>query len=200
MSVSHDASSPMGDDWGKLVSSYVATKTFQSRVMGDTSGAGTTGIDDKYAAAYFDGIGAEIMGAGMFGFTSNPDDPDWKGWWGETPPFGYPVFVMTHRAPREDLVMNGGTTFHFRSGELAPVIAEAKAAAAGKDIRISGGSSVSKAALESGLVDYLHLNISPVILGTGFSITDNLREFEKGYQVASEVSESGSIHVTFTRR
>jgi dihydrofolate reductase len=200
MSAGQSEAAPMGDDWGKLTKSYVSTKTFQSRVMGDTSGKGTTGIDDKYAAAYFENIGAEIMGASMFGFTSHPDDADWKGWWGDTPPFGYPVFVMTHRAPRDPLVMDGGTTFHFRTGDFAPVIAEAKAAAAGKDIRISGGSGLAKAALEAGVVDRLHLNISPVVLGEGISFGENLRELESSYEISSEVSESGSIHVTFTRR
>jgi len=200
MSSGQSESAPMGIDWGKLTSSYVATQTFRSRVLGDTSGTGTAGIDDKYAAAYFEGIGAEVMGAGMFGFHAHPEESDWRGWWGETPPFGYSVFVLTHKGPREPLVMTGGTTFHFRSGELAPIIDEAKEAAAGKDIRISGGSRVAKAALEADLVDQLHLNISPVFLGTGFSLSENLREFENKFNYSSEVSESGSIHVVFNRK
>lgn len=103
---------PFGEDWGRLVAAYLATRTMQERVMGDTSGAGTTGVDDRYASAYFEGIGAEIMGAGKFGLHTYPDDKDWRGWWGENPPFHYPVFVLTHR-PRPDLLMEGDTTFHF---------------------------------------------------------------------------------------
>lgn len=199
MSGGHSESAPMGEDWGKLTSSYVATKTFQSRVLGDTTGRGTTGIDDKYAAAYFEGIGSEILGAGMFGFHSHPKDLEWKGWWGDTPPFGYPVYVLTHSAPREPMVMNGGTTFHFRSGDLKAIVDEAKEAAAGKDLRIGGGSGIAKAALQAGLVDHLHLNISPVILGRGVCFSEDLRELEKSYKISSEVSESGNIHIVFTR-
>ena len=83
--------SPMGEDWERLTAAYAATRTFREMVFGDTSGAGTTGIDESYAAAFFEGIGAEIMGAAMFGLHSVPDDPDWKGWWGDRPPFHTPV-------------------------------------------------------------------------------------------------------------
>ena len=88
---------PMGADWGLLVADYMATRTFRARVFGDTSGAGTTGVDDRYAAAYFEGVGAEVMGAGMFGIHAFPDDPEWRGWWGDEPPFRVPVLVLTHR-------------------------------------------------------------------------------------------------------
>src|SRR4051794_8646975 len=88
---------PMGDDWMLLTKAYAATRTFRQRVFNDQSGAGTTGVDEKYAAAYFEGIGAEVMGAGMFGLHNYPDDPEWKGWWGDNPPFHYPVYVLTHQ-------------------------------------------------------------------------------------------------------
>jgi hypothetical protein len=77
----------LGADWDKLTAAYVATRTFRERVFHYTSGEGTTGVDDRYAAAYFEGVGAEIMGAGMFGFHTFPDDPNWRGWWGDEPPF-----------------------------------------------------------------------------------------------------------------
>ena len=102
---------PIGKDWNRLVAAYVATRTMQERVFGQ-SGEGTTGLDDDYAAAYFEGIGAEIMGAGMFGLHAHPGDLDWQGWWGPNPPFGVPVFVLTHEQ-RPTLEMEGGTTFHF---------------------------------------------------------------------------------------
>jgi hypothetical protein len=103
---------PFGDDWTTLTAAYAATRTFRERVFHDTSGEGTTGVDDTYAAAYFEGVGAEIMGAGMFGFHTFPDDADWNGWWGDEPPFRVPVFVLTHRG-RASIEMSGGTTFHF---------------------------------------------------------------------------------------
>ena len=109
---------PMGEDWGPLTAAYAATRTVQRTLFGDTSGAGTTGVDDAYATKYLAGVGAEIMGAGMFGLHTHPDDPDWKGWWGDQPPFGYPVFVLTHTAPRPAITMAGGTVFEFRSGAI----------------------------------------------------------------------------------
>ena len=111
---------PMGADWGRLTASFTATRTFQER-LGGPSGAGTTGVDERYAASFSDGIGAEIMGAGMFGLHTFPDDPNWQGWWGEKPPFGTPVYVLTSTAPRPSISMQGGTTFHFRNDDIRNV-------------------------------------------------------------------------------
>jgi len=99
---------PIGDDWMRLVAAYTATRTMQERVFHDTSGAGTTGVDDRYAREYFEGVGAEIMGAGMFGLHLYGDDPDWRGWWGDEPPFGVPVYVLTHRLPRPSIAFARG--------------------------------------------------------------------------------------------
>ena len=109
---------PFGLDWARLVEAYVSTRTFRARVLHETAGEGTTGVDDRYAQAYFSEIGAEIMGAGMFGLHTFPDDPDWRGWWGDEPPFHVPVFVLTHRS-LPVLEMAGGTTFHFLSAAPA---------------------------------------------------------------------------------
>jgi len=189
---------PFGEDWGRLVGAYVSTRTFRARVMHDTSGEGTTGVDDAYARAYFENIGAEIMGAGMFGFHANPDDPDWRGWWGDEPPFVCPVFVLTHRAPRESIRL-GGTTFHFVSTTPQEVLAQALAAAGDRDVRIGGGASVVREFLRLGLVDQLHVAITPIILGQGIRLWDDLRGFDNGYEVTTEVAESGVMHVTYRR-
>ncbi|WP_102191616.1 dihydrofolate reductase family protein [Microbacterium aurantiacum] len=190
---------PFGDDWGRLVAAYVATRTMRERVLGDTSGAGTTGIDEKYAGAYFEGVGAEIMGAGMFGLHANPDDPDWRGWWGDEPPFHVPVFVLTH-TPRPAIEMLGGTIFHFLDATPAEALASATAAAGGKDVRIGGGVEVARAFIAARLVDRLHLAVVPIVLGRGQRIWDDLRGLENDYDISSEVAESGVTHVTFTRR
>ncbi len=190
---------PMGEDWGPLTASYVASRTMQQRVFGDTTGKGTTGIDDTYAAAFFEGVGAEVMGAGMFGLHSFPDDPDWKGWWGDEPPFGFPVYVLTSTAPRPDLAMQGGTTFRFRSAPIADVLAEATAAASGLDVRVGGGISTARAFLAAGLVDDLHVAIAPVVLDRGHRVWEDLRGLEQTHRMTTEVAESGTIHVTFTR-
>jgi dihydrofolate reductase len=190
---------PMGADWGRLTSAYAATRTFRERVFGDTSGAGTTGIDDSYTAAHFDGIGAEIMGAAMFGLHTFPDDPDWKGWWGDEPPFHSPVYVLTRTAPRPSIPMAGGTTFHFRNAAITEVLAEATEAAGGKDVRVGGGIGTARDFLLAGVVDQLHLMIAPIILGKGTRLWDGLGGLELIHKVTTEVAESGTIHVTFTR-
>ncbi|AFA73525.1 deaminase-reductase domain-containing protein [Gordonia polyisoprenivorans VH2] len=193
------ADNPMGEDWGRLTASYAATRTFHERVFGDTSGAGTSGVDDTYAAAHFEGIGAEIIGASMFGLHTYPNDPDWKGWWGDEPPFGTPVYVLSHTAPRPSIEMQGGTTFHFRSGAVDDVLAEASAAAAGLDVRVGGGVRTAREFLRAGLVDHLHLMVAPIVLGRGMRLWDDLPALDRTHKVTTEVAESGTIHVTFTR-
>lgn len=191
---------PMGGDWERLTAAYVATRTFRARVLGDASGAGTTGIDDSYAASYFEGVGAEIMGAGMFGLHAHPDDPDWKGWWGDEPPFHAPVYVLTHTAPRPALPMQGGTTFHFRDTALEDVLAEAVEAAGGLDVRVGGGVGTARAFLRAGLVDDLHVAIAPILLGGGLSLWEDVRGLELTHRADTVVAESGTIHVTFSRQ
>lgn len=188
-----------GDDWGRLVHAYAATRTFRERVLHDKSGQGTTGVDDRYAQDYFAGVGAEIMGAGMFGLHNYPDDPNWQGWWGDEPPFRIPVFVLTHTA-RPPLEMTGGTRFEFLSASPVDVLGRAQEAAGGKDVRIGGGATVVGDFLKAGLIDRLHVGITPILLGGGIRLWDELREFESSYTVSSEVAESGTIHVTFQRR
>jgi len=190
---------PMGEDWGRLTAAWTATRTFRERVFGDTSGTGTTGVDDAYGAAFFEGVGAEIMGAEMFGLHSFADDPDWTGWWGETPPFGTPVFVLTHTAPRPSIPMDGGTTFHFRNAPIEEVLAEATEAAGGRDVRVGGGIGAARDFLRADLVDELHLMIAPIILGRGTRLWDDLPALDLTHRVTTEVGESGTIHVTFSR-
>jgi dihydrofolate reductase len=189
---------PFGQDWGRLVAAYVATRTFRARVLHDTTGEGTSGVDDAYAQAYFEEIGAEIMGAGMFGLHDHPDDPDWRGWWGDEPPFRIPVFVLTH-TPRPSIAMAGGTTFHFLSATPEEALHRALDAAAGKDVRVGGGPTVVRAFLEAGLVDQLHVAITPILLGRGIRLWDDLRGLESGYAVKAETAPSGTVHLTFRR-
>jgi dihydrofolate reductase len=190
---------PMGEDWGRLTAAWAATRTFRARIFGDTSGSGTTGVDDAHAAAHFEGVGAEIMGAGMYGLHTYPDDPDWKGWWGDQPPFGTPVYVLTHTAPRPSLPMQGGTTFHFRNTAIQDVLAEATEAAGGLDVRVGGGVSTARDFLRAGLVDDLHVMIAPIVLGRGTRVWDGLHGLELTHRVTTETAESGTLHVTFSR-
>jgi dihydrofolate reductase len=189
---------PMGADWELITAAYVATRTFRERVLGDASGEGTTGLDDAYAAAYFEGVGAEIMGAGMFGLHSFPDDPSWTGWWGDEPPFRVPVFVLTH-APRPTVKMANGTSFEFLSVTPVEALERARAAADGRDVRIGGGTGVVRDFLRAGLVDHLHVSIAPIVLGRGGRLWDDVRLLESDFTVTSETAESGTIHVSFRR-
>jgi dihydrofolate reductase len=189
---------PFGQDWSRMVGAYVATRTFRERVFKDTSGKGTTGMDDAYAKDYFDNIGAEIMGAGKFGLHNFPDDPNWKGWWGDEPPFGCPVFVLTHKR-RPSIEMAGGTTFYFIETNPVDALQQAVQVANGKDVRIGGGPSMARDYLKAGLVDRLHVAIAPILLGRGIRLWDDLRGLETGYTVTSETAESGTIHLTFQR-
>lgn len=189
---------PFGQDWVRLVAAYVATRTFRARVLHDTSGEGTTGVDDRYAEEYFAEIGAEIMGAGMFGLHDHADDPDWRGWWGDEPPFRVPVFVLTHMQ-RPAIEMAGGTTFHFISATPEEALERALGVANGKDVRVGGGPTTVRAFLTAGLVDQLHVAIAPILLGRGIRLWDGLRELESGYAVKADTAPSGTIHLTFRR-
>lgn len=189
---------PMGADWGRLVEVYIGTRTFRERVLHETTGEGTTGIDDRYATAYFEEVGAEIMGAGMFGLHAFPDDPHWRGWWGEEPPFRVPVLVLTHRE-RQAIDFANGTRFEFLAATPEDALARAREHAGGGDIRVGGGASIARDFLRAGLVDRVHVAITPIVLGRGVRLWDDLRALERDYTVTSEVAESGVIHVTFAR-
>jgi dihydrofolate reductase len=190
---------PMGEDWGRLVEVYTGTRTFRERVLLETDGEGTTGVDDRYAAAYFDGVSAEIMGAGMFGLHTFPDDPDWRGWWGDEPPFRGPVFVLTHKE-RPAIDFANGTRFEFLSATPEEVLARARERAGDGDIRIGGGASVARDFLRADLVDRVHVAIAPIILGRGVRLWDGLPSLDLGFTVSSEIAESGVVHMTFERR
>jgi dihydrofolate reductase len=189
---------PFGEDWPRLVGAYAATRTFRERVFKDKTGAGTTDLDDEYAKAYFANVGAEIMGAGMFGLHNFPDDPNWRGWWGDEPPFGVPVFVLSHKQ-QPSLKMAGGTTFHFIDTHPADALQQAVSVANGKDVRIGGGPTVVRDYLKAGLVDRLHVAITPILLGRGIRLWDDLRGLETGFTIKSETAPSGTIHLTFRR-
>lgn len=189
---------PFGDDWGRITAAYAATETFRTRVLHAPPGGGTTGVDERYAAAYFDEVGAEIMGAGMFGFHAHPDDPAWRGWWGDEPPFHCPVLVLTH-TPRETMTFGNGTEFRFLATSPREALDLALAEAGGKDVRIGGGATVVREFLAAGLVDRLHVAIAPVVIGSGIRLWDDLRGLEAGYDVTVEVAESGTTHLTLAR-
>jgi dihydrofolate reductase len=157
------------------------------------------GIDAVFAARWDVGFGAEIMGANKFGPPGWQDDPDWRGWWGEDPPFHTPTYVLTHR-PREPLEMEGGTTFHFLSTAPAEALAIAQEAAGDLDVRIGGGASTVRDFVTADLVDHLHLVQVPIVLGRGALLWDGLEGMEERFHIESTSSPTGVVHLTFSRK
>jgi dihydrofolate reductase len=160
---------------------------------------GSLGIDDTFLRLHDPGVGAEIMGAGKYGYPGWHDDPDWKGWWGPDPPFHTPVFVLTHH-PRPPLEMEGGTTFHFLDASPAEALATAREAAGGQDVRIGGGVRTIRAFLEARLIDHMHIAVVPILLGRGERLWDGMEGLEQDYEIESTTSHSGVTHVLFTRK
>ena len=157
---------PLGVGGPGLFGWFFPTRTFQKMTGKD---GGTTGVDDDFATRGFANVGAWILGRNMFGPVRGPwPDESWKGWWGDTPPYHVPVFVLTHHA-RAPIEMKGGTTFHFVTDGIEAALKPATAAADGKDVRVGGGVATIRQYLRAGLIDELHLALSPVLLGTGSS-------------------------------
>ncbi|WP_340538858.1 dihydrofolate reductase family protein [Nocardioides sp. GXZ039] len=168
----------------------------------DTEG-GSVGVDHAFAQQHGPGIGAEIMGAGKFGPPGWQDDVEWRGWWGENPPFHTPTYVLTHR-PRPSIEMEGGTTFHFLDATPAEALevagAAARAGTSGDDVRIGGGPSMVRDFLAAGLVDHMHVVVVPILLGRGVRLWDGQEGLDADYDVESVSAPSGVTHLTFTRR
>jgi dihydrofolate reductase len=162
-------------------------------------GSGAAGVDDAFAQRHSQGVGAEIMGANKFGPPGWQDDPDWRGWWGDNPPFHSPTFVLTHR-PRPPLEMEGGTTFHFLDAPPAEALEAALEAAGGLDVRIGGGATVVRDFVAAGLIDLMHLVQVPIVLGRGVRIWDGLEGIENDYDIEVVSSPSGVTHLTFIRK
>ncbi len=183
---------PLGIRGPELMSWFFPTKTFKEQHGGE---GGETGIDDSFAAESMSGKGAWILGRNMFGPIRGPWlNEDWKGWWGDDPPYHVPAFVLTHH-PRETLVMKGGTTFHFVTDGIHSALEQAKAAAGDKDVRIGGGASTIRQYLAAGLIDELHLAVSPVVLGKGEPLFAGLDLPAIGYVVDRSVAGERATHM-----
>ncbi len=160
---------------------------------------GDEGIDNEFWALGDAGIGATIMGRNMFGPIRGPwRDDDWKGWWGDNPPYHHPVFVLTHH-PHPSIPMEGGTTFHFVDRGIEAALERAVDAAGGNDVRLGGGASTIQQYLRAGLIDELHVAIVPVLLGGGERLFDHLDGGAAGYECVEFVSSPAVAHVRLAR-
>ena len=159
---------PFGHAGTRLHEWFFPTRSFHE-MQGEPGGS--TGVDDAFASNWGPGIGAEIMGRNKFGPQRGPwADEDWRGWWGDDPPFHTPVFILTHH-PRPTIEMKGGTTFHFIDASPAEA-----------------------------LIDHMHIAIVPIVLGRGERLWDGLLEIEERFNIEAVSSPSGVTHLTFTRR
>jgi dihydrofolate reductase len=188
---------PLGVGGMSLHEWFFPTRTFQ-RMYGQ--GDGTTGIDDDFAARSMAGLGAWILGRNMFGPIRGawPDDA-WKGWWGDEPPYHVPVFVLTHHA-RAPIEMKGGTTFHFVTDGIHAALERARDAAGDRDIRVGGGAATIRQYLQAGLVDEMHVALSPTLLGEGEPLFAGLDLKALGYEVSEHVATPKATHFVLAKR
>jgi dihydrofolate reductase len=187
---------PLGVGGEALHTWLVQTATFHRRFG---RGAGSTGVDDQFAAKGFENVGAWILGRNMFGPIRGPwGDASWKGWWGDNPPYHTDVFVLTHH-PREPITMEGGTTFHFETNGIRAALERARDAAKGKDIRVGGGASTIRQYLQERLIDELHIAISPVLLGRGESLFAGIDLLALGYRCTQHVASEKATHVVLSK-
>ena len=159
-----------------------------------------TAVDQAFRTAGERGIGANIMGRNMFGPIRGdwPDD-EWKGWWGDEPPYHNAVFVLTHHA-REPIEMQGGTTFYFVTDGIESAYKQAFDAAGGKDVRLNGGASTIRQYMRAGLLDELHVTISPILLGGGERVFDDVGDASERYECVEFVAGNGVTHARLRRR
>ncbi len=194
-----DLENPLGVGGPELFDWFFRTRTWNA-MHGNPDDEGETGADNEFASQAFENIGAWILGRNMFGPVRGPwPDDSWKGWWGEEPPYHVPVFVLTHHA-REPLEMKGGTTFYFVTGGIEQALEQAKKAAGEKDVRIGGGAATIRQYLGAGLIDELHLVLSPVLLGSGEHLTYGLDLRALGYEVAKHAAGSRAIAHLWLRK
>jgi len=184
---------PLGKGGRELHKWFYPTRTFRSMIGQDG------GIDDRFARTSAEGFGAFVIGRNMFGPAGNDwGGPDWKGWWGDNPPYHAPTFILTHH-PQASIVMQGGTIFHFVTEGIEAALAQAKAAAGDRDVKIGGGVSTVRQFLRAGAIDEMHLAVSPILLGRGEHLFEGIDLPALGYRVTERVSTELATHLVLTR-
>jgi dihydrofolate reductase len=179
----------------ELISWATATASWGYR----TDAGGSRGLDDYFVRDMQNNIGAEIMGRNKFGPQRGAwTDLEWQGWWGDTPPFHTPVFVLTHHL-RPSISLSD-TTFHFLNTTPADALQQAKAAADGKDVRLGGGVETVREFLDADLVDTMHIAVSPMELGRGERLWESPNELTDRFHLETIPSPSGVTHLLFWRR
>ena len=188
---------PLGKRGMELMAWRFPTRSWHQYVKKE---GGETGRDEEVESVGFDNLGAWILGRNMFGPVRGPwPNEDWRGWWGEEPPYHVPVFVLTHHA-RAPLQMQGGTTFHFVTGGIGEALERAKEAAGGRDVRLGGGTATIREYVQARLVDELHLAVSPVLFGAGENLYAGMDWHALGYEVFRTVAGERATHQFLRKR
>ena len=187
---------PLGTGGEALHEWAIATRSWREQHGQE---GGESGVDDRQAVGWSENLGAVVMGRNMFGPVRGPwPDDQWRGWWGDDPPYHTPVFVLTHHE-RPPLEMEGGTTFHFVTDGIESALERAVAAADGKDVTIVGGASTVQQYLRAGLVDELSVHVAPVLLGGGERLFDNLGGGPVGLELVELEASPAAAHFRYAR-
>ncbi len=183
---------PLGVGGEDLHKWFLPTKTFQQKVLGKSDG--TIGVDNEIAENGFKNIGAWILGRNMFSPYRGLPNLNWRGWWGNNPPYHVPVFILTNHK-RESIEMEGGTTFHFVTEGIHAALERAFDSANGKDVRVGGGVNVIRQYLNAKLIDEMHLAVSPILLGSGENLFLNTDLLSLGYKCTEHVNTDNATHL-----
>jgi dihydrofolate reductase len=191
-----DLQNPLGARGMELHRWVQGTEEF-NKMQG--KGGGTRGVDNDFARQSFENVGAWILGRNMFGPVRGAwKDDSWRGWWGSNPPYHTPVFVLTH-FERPALEMEGGTTFHFVTDGIEAALKKAKDAAQGKDVRIGGGVATIRQYASAGMIDEMHLAVSPVLLGEGENLFSGMNFAKLGFAAVRTVAGENATHVVIQK-
>jgi dihydrofolate reductase len=186
---------PLGEG-GEGLHEWVFKLSAWQRAHGREGGEGAGNPSNAVMDAAQADTGAVVMGRNMFGPVRGEwGDSDWRGWWGEEPPFHTPVFVLTHHA-REPLEMVG-TTFHFVTDGIESAVAQAKEAAGERDVSIAGGAATVQQTIAAGLLDELLVNEVPILLGGGAPLLDGLPAGAARFELTDVVEGPEALHRTY---
>lgn len=185
---------PLGEGGERLHKWVYGLRTWREKMGME---GGVTNRDSEILEQSVAATGAVIMGRGMFGGGDGPWDESWEGFWGDEPPYHAPVFVLTHH-PREALPMKGGTTFTFVTDGIESALEQARAAAGGKNVAVAGGASVAQQYLKAGLLDEFQVHISPILLGDGTRLFEDLGAEPIGLKITRTVESPAVTHIAYS--
>ena len=190
-----DEANPLGVG-GEALHEWAFKQASMKEMHGTDASDGLRGADDESLRGGIGNLGAVVMGRNMFGPIRGPwPDEEWKGWWGDDPPFHCPVYVLTHH-PREPFELENGNSFHFVTEGIEKAIAEAREAADDQDVSV-GGASTLQQAIAAGLLDEIVVTQVPILLGGGTRLFDHLAAGAAEVELTAAVEGAEALHLTY---